>query len=316
MNSFKVVDMGPGTGAGDAVEYAQLNTALALRVAKAGDSMTGVLAMGANKITGLASGTVSGDALHFGQIGTQVQAWDADLDAVAAGTYVGAASITTLGTITTGVWNGTDVAVADGGTGASTATAAATNLGLGTGDSPQFTAVNVGHVSDTTVSRFAAGDIAVEGNVVYRAGGTDVAVADGGTGVSTTPTNGQLLIGNGTGYTVAALTAGVGVSVTNGAGSITVATQTLKNTQTFTFGAIATNDVGDSTNTVTVTGAVVGDVVTLGLPATLPTGFTYVGYVSAADTVTIRAHGSASSGTGANAAGAAISVIVMKYASF
>lgn len=33
--------------------------------------------------------------------------------------YVGQASITTLGTITTGIWNGTDIALADGGTGAS-----------------------------------------------------------------------------------------------------------------------------------------------------------------------------------------------------
>lgn len=33
--------------------------------------------------------------------------------------YVGQASITTLGTITTGVWNGTDIALADGGLGAS-----------------------------------------------------------------------------------------------------------------------------------------------------------------------------------------------------
>ena len=46
--------------------------------------------------------------------------------------YVGQSSITTLGTITTGVWNGTDVAVADGGTGASTAADARTNLGIKT----------------------------------------------------------------------------------------------------------------------------------------------------------------------------------------
>ena len=45
-----------------------------------------------------------------------------------ASTYVGQSSITTLGTITTGVWNGTDVAVADGGTGSSTASGARTNL--------------------------------------------------------------------------------------------------------------------------------------------------------------------------------------------
>lgn len=49
-----------------------------------------------------------------------------------ASTYAGQNSITTLGTITTGVWNGTDVAVADGGTGASTAADARTNLGIKT----------------------------------------------------------------------------------------------------------------------------------------------------------------------------------------
>jgi hypothetical protein len=49
-----------------------------------------------------------------------------------ASTYVGQSSITTLGTITTGVWNGTDVAVLDGGTGASDAATARTNLGIQT----------------------------------------------------------------------------------------------------------------------------------------------------------------------------------------
>jgi hypothetical protein len=48
-----------------------------------------------------------------------------------ASTYVGQTSITTLGTITTGVWNGTDVAVADGGTGASSTADARTNLAAG-----------------------------------------------------------------------------------------------------------------------------------------------------------------------------------------
>lgn len=65
------------------------------------------------------------------------------------------------------------------------AATARTTLGVGTGDSPQFTAINLGHASDTTLTRTGAGDIAVEGNAVYRAGGTDVPVADGGTGAST-----------------------------------------------------------------------------------------------------------------------------------
>ena len=44
--------------------------------------------------------------------------------------------------------------------------AIATTLGLGTGDSPQLAAVNIGHASDTTVDRAAAGFIQVEGKRV------------------------------------------------------------------------------------------------------------------------------------------------------
>lgn len=44
--------------------------------------------------------------------------------------------------------------------------------------------VEVG-ATDTTLTRSGAGDLAVEGNAIYRAGGTDVPVADGGTGAST-----------------------------------------------------------------------------------------------------------------------------------
>ena len=51
---------------------------------------------------------------------------------------------------------------------------------------------------------------------------TAVTVAQGGTGVTTTPTNGQLLVGNGTNYTVATLGSGTGISTTTGAGTLTV----------------------------------------------------------------------------------------------
>lgn len=47
-------------------------------------------------------------------------------------------------------------------------------------------------------------------------------VANGGTG-QTTASNGQLLIGNGSGFSKATLTAGSGVSITNGSGTITIA---------------------------------------------------------------------------------------------
>ena len=47
-------------------------------------------------------------------------------------------------------------------------------------------------------------------------------IGNGGTGVTATPTDGQLLIGNGTGYSVSTLTAGTAIGVTNAAGSITI----------------------------------------------------------------------------------------------
>jgi hypothetical protein len=48
-------------------------------------------------------------------------------------------------------------------------------------------------------------------------------VAYGGTGLTSTPANGALDIGNGTGFTRTTLTAGSGISVTNGSGSISIA---------------------------------------------------------------------------------------------
>jgi len=52
-----------------------------------------------------------------------------------------------------------------------------------------------------------------------------VQIPNGGTGLSSYPTNGQLLIGNTAGqkYDLRTLTAGTGITITNGAGSITIA---------------------------------------------------------------------------------------------
>jgi hypothetical protein len=49
-----------------------------------------------------------------------------------------------------------------------------------------------------------------------------VALANGGTGLTTAPSNGQIDIGNGSAFVRTTLTAGTGVSITNGAGSITI----------------------------------------------------------------------------------------------
>jgi hypothetical protein len=50
-----------------------------------------------------------------------------------------------------------------------------------------------------------------------------VNVTKGGTGLTSTPTNGQIPIGNGTGYTLAQITAGSNITITNTPGSISIA---------------------------------------------------------------------------------------------
>lgn len=90
---------------------------------------------------------------------------------------------------------------------------AATGSGSGTVTSVQVT-------GGTTGLTTTGGPITSAGTIVI--GGT-LATGSGGTGLSAAPTNGQLLIGNGTGYTLNTLTAGTGISISNAAGSITIA---------------------------------------------------------------------------------------------
>lgn len=63
-----------------------------------------------------------------------------------------------------------------------------------------------------------------ESNLTLNNIGGTLGISKGGTNLTSTPTNGQLLIGNGTGYTLATITPGSGISVTNGSGSITIQT--------------------------------------------------------------------------------------------
>lgn len=68
------------------------------------------------------------------------------------------------------------------------------------------------------------------GNVTGNVSGTaanvtgTVAVDHGGTGLTTPPGVGQILIGNGTGYALGTIEAGAGVTVTNGGSTITIST--------------------------------------------------------------------------------------------
>jgi hypothetical protein len=82
------------------------------------------------------------------------------------------------------------------------------------------TVTSVAASGGTTGLSFTGSPITTAGTLTLT--GT-LAVANGGTGLTSTPANGALDIGNGTGFTRATLTAGSGVSITNGAGSITIA---------------------------------------------------------------------------------------------
>ena len=121
-------------------------------------------------------------------IGSDVQAYDADLAAIAA-------LAKTDGNIIVG--NGSAWVAESGAT-------ARTSLGLG------------------SIATQASSSVSISGGAIT--GITDLAVADGGTGQGSY-TNGQLLVGNTTGNTLAkaTITAGAGMTVTNGAGAITVA---------------------------------------------------------------------------------------------
>lgn len=92
--------------------------------------LTFVQFSGAGQITAGNGLTKSGNTLDVVGTADRITANADSIDI--ASTYVGQSTITTLGTITTGVWNGTDVAVTDGGTGGSTAATARANLGIET----------------------------------------------------------------------------------------------------------------------------------------------------------------------------------------
>ena len=101
------------------------------------------------------------------------------------------------------------------------------------------------------ISVNAQGQITSVSNQTVAVSATNItsgvlATTYGGTGNTSTPTNGQLLIGNGTGYSVNTLTAGAGISITNTSGAITVAYQGFGGANTYTrtsFTATASQSV-------------------------------------------------------------------------
>jgi hypothetical protein len=86
--------------------------------------------------------------------------------------------------------------------------------------------------------------------------GAALPVASGGTGLTSTPSNGQLDIGNGTGFTRSTLTAGSGVTITNGSGTITISATGSGGTVT---GSGTTNYLSKFTSSTAIGNSVVYD---------------------------------------------------------
>ncbi len=137
------------------------------------DPMAWVQFSGAGQVIAGDGLTKDGNTLNVGGTTDRITVTANAVDI--ASTYVGQNTITTLGTITTGTWNGVDVAVADGGTGSSTASGARTNLaetsasGLTTSTpviariSKQGCAASAAGVSTTTVTHnFGTTDVMVQ----------------------------------------------------------------------------------------------------------------------------------------------------------
>jgi hypothetical protein len=158
--------------------------------------------------------------------------------------------------------NGTDVVVAEnylaalslgaalpvtsGGTGVTTSTGSGSVV-LST--SPSLTTPALGTPASGNFSSGTFTWPTFNQNTTGTAAGlsSTLAVASGGTGVTTTPSNGQLLIGNGTGYTAANLTAGSNVTITNSAGGITIAATTSSGTVTSVTGTSPVASTGGTT---------------------------------------------------------------------
>jgi hypothetical protein len=166
-----------------------------------------------------------------------------------------AADVPTLNQNTSGTAAGLSatLAVASGGTGSTTAQTAINTLAGGVTSGSYLR----GNGTNIALATIQAADVpTLNQNTTGTAAGlsTTLAVGSGGTGLTATPTNGQIDIGNGTGFTRTTLTAGSGVSITNTAGGISIAATGSGGSVTSVAGTGTVNGIS-LTGTVTTAGS-------------------------------------------------------------
>lgn len=155
------------------------------------------------------------------------------------------------------------VPVANGGTGIGTATSNGVVMGNVTGGfkvSAAGTANQVFRIG-TSGTQGSFGQVNLASSAAVTGA---LATTNGGTGLTSTPADGQLLIGNGNGFTLASITAGSGITVTNGDGAITIAASASSFSVTATGDVVCGNGVGETNLfSQTVTGGTLGSAGTL-----------------------------------------------------
>jgi hypothetical protein len=157
-------------------------------------------------------------------------------------------------------------------------------------------------------------------NNVYTITGSGLGITpviNGGTGVGTIPTNGQLLIGNGTGYTLRTLTAGTGITINNGAGAISIVNNGVTSVSgTGTVNGITLTGTVTTAGNLTLGGTLSGVSLTTQVSGILPianggTGTTSTTFAS----LTTNVSGIlpiANGGTGTSTAGVSATIVTAK----